>query len=268
MLVNAHYSPGKMFAVPFTSVKCNLALDSPVPWAGQTILRGQEGWVWTPVAYHPSSHTNNFQETISAPLLTSQKGGSPSALICAVSVDQRSLALHSQRDAPSLTWGGAMAHGEGEEHTVHTASSSAGNADVPKPPETGSCYPCKAKPCVQGQRGQAAALSASGRQPCPLTWTSGTKHVRAVSEQLSPEPGQGSQEEGCYRKALPAKFFLCCIKPIMISIVVQSPRAWSPCMKIKFKNRTLLKRNNFGKISEFSAMGEYICTNHFITVTY
>ena len=89
--------------------------------------------MWTPVAHHPSSHTKNFQETISAAHLSSQKGGSPFvqalALICAVSVDQRSLVLHSRGDAPSLTCKRATAHGMGE-HTVHVASSSAGNADV------------------------------------------------------------------------------------------------------------------------------------------
>lgn len=37
---------------------------------------------------------------------------------------------------------------------------------------------------------------------------------------------------------------------------------------IRSKNQTLVERNNFGKISEFSAMSEYICTNRFIRLTF
>lgn len=51
-----------------------------------------------------------------------------------------------------------MARGVGEEHTVYAASSSAGNADVPKPPETGQQDAILAK-----QRCLLQAL------PCPLT---------------------------------------------------------------------------------------------------
>lgn len=119
--------------------------------------------MWTPVAHHASSHTKNFQETISAALLSSQKGGG--ALLCKHGlpfVQSRWISTHSSwppRGCSKLD----LQMGYSPQHREETTQfMPAGNADVRRPPETESCYPCKAKPCVHGQRGRAVVLPAAG----------------------------------------------------------------------------------------------------------
>lgn len=77
------------------------------------------------------------------------------------------------------------------------ASLSAGNTDISKPPRQNPAAFVKQSPVSTGgeEELQCCLLQAL---PCPPPmWTSGTKHIRAAPEQLSPEPGQGRQGEGC-----------------------------------------------------------------------
>jgi len=166
MPVNSPGSSGKTFAVPFTLVPCNLVVDSgPLSRTSHPsrvgLLSGDPG------CHHPSSHTENFQETLSAPIPSSREGGSPFAQApaptCAVWVIQCWLLLCSRGNAPSLTCRRATARGVRAERAVHAAGLSAGNADVPKPPETGgpAALP-KPSPVSAGSEGRAAALAAPG----------------------------------------------------------------------------------------------------------
>lgn len=163
MLVNIHYSPGKMFAVhsPWLNATWSLTLWSPEQ--DEPSLEGRSAECGPQLPTTPPATPKIFRRPSQQHSWAPRKGGG--ALLCKHGlpfVQSRWISTHSSwppRGCSKLD----LQMGYSPQHRRETTQfMPAGNADVRRPPETESCYPCKAKPCVHGQRGRAVVLPAAG----------------------------------------------------------------------------------------------------------
>lgn len=212
MLVNIHYSPGKMFAVhsPWLNATWSLTLWSPEQ--DEPSLEGRSAECGPQLPTTPPATTKIFRRPSQQHSWAPRKGGEP---FCASTGSHLcspggSALTHPglPGGAPSLTckWATARSIGRRPRSSCQLEMQTCADHQRPSPSTL-----AKQNPVSTGSEEERwyCLLQAL---PCPPVWTSGTECVRAVLEQLSPEPGQGGRGEGCFGKALPAKFLRCWIK--------------------------------------------------------
>lgn len=188
MVVNVHYSPGKMLAVPLTLAKCNPVLNSMAHWAEQAMIRWQVCRVWAPLSPPLQPHWQLLRVHLS----TSPK-------LPKLSFMQLQWASAHSFHAPRGVLQAWPA--DGVQPAVWEASSQFVSWKHRRIQTTETENPAifiKQSPVSTGGEEELKCCLLQAL-PCPTpVWTSGTKRVRAAPERLSPEPGQESQGEGGY----------------------------------------------------------------------